>query len=56
MNILDALFLTPTAGGLIAITVLTGAGIIYAVLTRWIIRGGQEEKPSWERMGWPYKE
>jgi hypothetical protein len=54
MNI-SALFTTPGIGGIIAATVLFSAAVVYFGLTYWILRGGQEEEPRWERMGWPYK-
>jgi hypothetical protein len=52
---ISALFTTPGIGGLIATTLLLIAAVIYFGLTYWILRGGQEEKRHWERMGWPYK-
>jgi hypothetical protein len=52
---ISALFTTPGIGGIIATSVLLGAAVTYFGLTYWILRGGREEKPQWERMGWPYK-
>ena len=37
---------TPGIGGLVAIGVITVAGIIYFSLTRWILNGGKEETHS----------
>ncbi len=50
-----AIFTTPGIGGIIATTVLLGAVGIYVGLTRWILQGGQEDDPPWERMGWPFE-
>ena len=49
-----AFFTTPGIGGLIVGIVLLSAAVIYAGLTHWILRGGREEAPPWERMGWPH--
>jgi hypothetical protein len=54
MTISD-LFTTPGIGGIIATSVLLGAAVVYFGLTYWILRGGREERPPWEGMGWPYK-
>ena len=54
MNI-SWIFTTPGIGGIIAVTVLLGAAVIYIGLTRWILQGGREEAPPWEQMGWPFK-
>jgi hypothetical protein len=54
MTISD-LFTIPGIGGIIATAVLLSAAAVYAGLTYWILRGGQEERPPWERMGWPYR-
>jgi hypothetical protein len=52
---ISALFTTPGIGGIIATAVLLSAAIVYSGLTYWILQGGREERPPWERMGWPYK-
>lgn len=52
---ISALFTTPGIGGIIATSVLLGAAAVYFGLTYWILRGGRENRPPWERMGWPYK-
>ena len=52
---ISTLFTTPGIGGIFAITVLLGAAAIYYSLTRWVLRGGQEEDQPWEQMGWPFK-
>jgi hypothetical protein len=52
---ISAIFTTPGIGGIIATTVLLSAAVIYTGLTYWILRGGREEEPRWERMGWPYR-
>ena len=49
------IFTTPGIGGIIAVTVLSSAIAIYFGLTRWILRGGREDVPPWERMGWPFE-
>jgi len=54
MTILD-IFTTPGIGGIIAMTVLGGAAVIYFGLTRWILQGGREDEPQWERRGWPFE-
>ena len=54
MNI-SWIFTTPGIGGIIAVTELLGAAVIYIGLTRWILQGGREEVPPWEQMGWPFK-
>jgi hypothetical protein len=54
MNV-GTIFTTPGIGGLIATIVLLVAAVTYLILTRWIMRGGREEEPPWERMGWPFK-
>lgn len=55
MDLLGAFFTTPGIGGLVATVVLLSAAAVYVALTRWILQGGQEEKPPWERMGWPFE-
>ncbi|MBU0703737.1 MAG: hypothetical protein KKC18_07705 [Chloroflexi bacterium] len=52
---ISAIFTTPGIGGIIAITVLLGAAAIYFGLTHWILQGGREDEPPWERMRWPFK-
>lgn len=43
-------------GSIIVIIALTTALVSYAALIRWIAHGGQEEeRPPWERMGWPFE-
>jgi len=49
------IFTTPGIGGIIVVTVMLSAAAIYVGLTRWILQGGQEERPQWERRGWPFK-
>jgi hypothetical protein len=51
----SSIFTTPGIGGIIATVVLLGAAAIYLGLTRWILQGGREEQPPWERMGWPFE-
>ncbi len=48
-------FTTPGIGGIIVAIVLSSAAAIYFGLTRWILRGGEEEKAPWEKMGWPFE-
>jgi hypothetical protein len=52
---ISSIFTTPGIGGIIAMVVLMGAAAIYLGLTRWILQGGREEQPPWERMGWPFE-
>ncbi len=52
---ISTFFTTPGLGGIFAITVLLSAAVTYFSLTRWILRGGQEEGQPWERMGWPFE-
>jgi hypothetical protein len=52
---ISAIFTTPGIGGAIVTLVLSGAVVIYIGLTRWILQGGREEEPPWERMGWPFE-
>jgi hypothetical protein len=52
---ISRIFTTPGIGGIIAVVVLLGAAAIYLGLTRWILQGGREEQPPWERMGWPFE-
>ncbi|MGD1996153.1 MAG: hypothetical protein PVH62_05195 [Anaerolineae bacterium] len=52
---IGSIFTTPGIGGIIAMVVLAGAAAIYVGLTRWILRGGQEEEPPWKQMGWPFE-
>lgn len=52
---ISEVFTTPGIGGVIAVAVLLGAAAIYLGLTRWILQGGREEEPPWERMGWPFE-
>ena len=54
-EVLGKIFTTPGIGGLIAVIVLSSAVAIYVGLTRWILQGGREEAPPWERMGWPFE-
>jgi hypothetical protein len=54
MNI-SWIFSTPGIGGIIVTVVMLSAAAIYVGLTRWILQGGLEEKPPWERRGWPFK-
>ncbi len=54
MNI-STFFTMPGIGGLFAIIVLLTAAVIYFSLARWVLQGGREEEPPWERMGWPFK-
>ena len=54
MNI-SWLFTTPGIGSIIVVGVLLTAAVVYVGLTRWILQGGQEEVPPWERMGWPFE-
>jgi hypothetical protein len=49
------IFTTPGIGGIIAVVVLLGAAAIYLGMTRWILQGGRQEQPPWERMGWPFE-
>jgi len=49
------MFTTPGIGGIIATAVLLCAAATFFGLTYWILCGGREEEPPWERMGWPYK-
>lgn len=55
MDLISRLFTTPGIGGIIAVVVLVGATAVYAGLIRWILQGGQEERPRDERMGWPFE-
>ncbi len=41
---IGAIFTTPGIGGVIAITVLVGAVVIYTGLTYWIMRGGKKDQ------------
>jgi len=52
---ISEVFTTPGIGGIITVAVLLGAAAIYLGLTRWILQGGREEEPPWERMGWPFE-
>ena len=52
---ISAIFTTPGIGGIIATAVLLSAAVVYFGLTYWILQGGREERPHWERMGWPFK-
>ena len=52
---ISVIFTAPGIGGIIAITVLLCAAAVYFSLTRWILQGGREEEPPWERIGWPFK-
>lgn len=52
---ISTLFTTPGIGGIFAIAVLLGAAVIYFSLARWVLQGGREEEPPWERMRWPFK-
>jgi hypothetical protein len=54
-EILGKIFTTPGIGGIIVATVMLSAAAIYVGLTRWILQGGREEAPPWERMGWPFE-
>jgi hypothetical protein len=54
MSISDV-FTAPGFGSLIVAVVLLCAAVIYVGLTRWILQGGREEAPPWERMGWPFE-
>jgi hypothetical protein len=49
------IFTTPGIGGLIVLIVLLGAAGIFAGLTYWVLEGGRESEPPWERMGWPFE-
>ena len=51
---IGAIFTTPGIGGLIAITVLGCAAVVYVGLTYWILQGGREDEPPWENRGWPF--
>lgn len=51
----SGIFTTPGIGGIIAVVVLLGAAAIYLGLTRWILQGGRQDQPPWERMGWPFE-
>ncbi|MGD2103592.1 MAG: hypothetical protein PVJ55_00570 [Anaerolineae bacterium] len=55
MEVISQLFTTPGYGGIIATVVLVGAIAVYVGLIRWILQGGQEEQPRYERMGWPFE-
>lgn len=55
MEVISAALTTPGIGGIIATVVLTGAAAVYVGLIRWVIQGGQEEQPPYERMGWPFE-
>ena len=48
------IFTTPGIGGLIAISVLGFASVLYVGLTYWILQGGREDEPPWEHMDWPF--
>jgi hypothetical protein len=54
MNV-SQIFTTPGVGGIIVVIVLSSAAIVYLGLTRWILRGGREDAPPWERLGWPFE-
>lgn len=43
-NLVSAFFTSPGPGGVIILVVLVGALFIYIGLTRWILRGGKEQK------------
>jgi hypothetical protein len=49
------IFTTPGVGGIVVSIVLLSAATIYFAATRWILRGGEEERAPWERMGWPFE-
>jgi hypothetical protein len=51
----SAIFTTAGIGGIIVVAVLLSAAAAYIGLTRWILQGGREDKPPWERMGWPFE-
>lgn len=54
MTVAD-LFTTPGIGGIITMAVLASAAAVYLGLTRWILQGGREDEPPWERRGWPFE-
>ncbi|MGD2144860.1 MAG: hypothetical protein PVF54_10315 [Anaerolineae bacterium] len=55
METISALFTAPGIGGIIATVVLASATAIYVSLIRWVLEGGREELPPYERMGWPFE-
>jgi hypothetical protein len=55
MEAISALFTTPGIGGIIATVVLVSATAIYVGLIRWVLQGGREDQPPYERMGWPFE-
>ena len=48
-------FTTAGVGGIVVSVLLLSAAAIYFGLIRWILRGGEEERPPGERMGWPFE-
>jgi hypothetical protein len=55
METISALFTTPGIGGIIATVVLASATATCVGLIRWVLQGGQEDQPPYERMGWPFE-
>ena len=42
-ELITAFFTVPGPGGVVVITVIGGAALTYTLLTRWILRGDQDE-------------
>jgi len=45
---ISAFFTAPGPGGIVIVVVIGLAGTIYTLLTRWILRGGEDER-DWRR-------
>jgi hypothetical protein len=51
---ISSLFTTPGIGGLVVTAVMTIAAVTYVSLTIWALRGGRDDDPPWEHLGWPF--
>ena len=52
---INAFFTEPGPGGFFVLLVIGLAGTIYALLIRWILRGGEGEQPPARRLQGTYR-
>lgn len=50
-KLIDSLFTSAGPGGVVVILVIGTAATVYFMLTRWIVQGGEDDGPGFNRFG-----